>query len=201
MFDTQIEYGFKDVPTTKGRATIVVRWPTDEEWEQRTRATDAMMIQLGRGISELEMDTRAADAKLYEVIRLENSPDLTPAEATFLIDSLAKTDITSVAVEGDEAIISLKIVNDEEVKHRLRVPSIGDVMEIRRYGSRNLQLPHNRTRIKMSLEKGTKLWDRCRISTEGYANGVPAIHKDGAIRQLVEQINNSMAPNRDETNF
>lgn len=182
-----------------GKTDITVRWPTDEEWHQRRVRSKLIMRQLGRGASEVETDTGAADQKLYEAIKLNGAPPLSVGEASSIIGTIGKCNVARVELGAQEADVQLQILTGT-VKHTLRIPTMDEVRKLERT-TRHLTQPYNCQEVKTNMIAGAALWDACNGKAEGYAGPVPALHKDAVIRGVLQEIDREMAASEDEETF
>lgn len=185
MFDSSAQFA-TSIRRADGLKKIVVRWPTDEEWAERQRGIQIHITRQGRGISETSADSTKADAAMYAKIRTPDSPELAAEEAQKIIDVLATCMITDVALDGDVATVEMTILNDEKVSHQLRMPTTAQVAQFKRASVRVLDLPHGRQRLRMDMQPGLDLYDRCSVETTGYVNGAPAIHREAAVRAVID---------------
>lgn len=185
MFNTADQIA-TSIRRADGEKPILLRWPTDEEWIERQRGWCLNITRLGRGVSENTVDSEKADGALYQRIRLGDSPDLSPLEATKLVQTLTDCNIMNVTVGTDDALVEMRVLNGGQVTHRLKIPTTADVMQFRRSSMRALDLPHGRQQMRLNLQPGLELYNRCAVETTGYANGVPVIHKDAAIRAVID---------------
>ena len=198
MFDTTatITIGLR---TSQGKADITVRWPTDEEWSAQRKRRTIFQRQWGRGTSEPEIDTAEGDAKLYDAIKFNGAPPLTPAEASSIINVIQRAEVMGVDLRADDAEVELDTMAGG-VKHVLRIPTMDQIRALQKT-SRLLNLQYNRQQIITSLEAAVSLWDKCQASVEGYAGAVPNIHKDAAIRAVIQAIEQEATPKNDEASF
>jgi hypothetical protein len=198
MFDanTTITIGLR---TSEGKRDVTVRWPTDEEWGAHRRRRKLMQRQLGRGVTESEIESGDADAKLYEAIKLNGAPPLSVEESGKIVDTIALCEVLDVRLGTDDAEVDMQTVMGP-VTHTLRIPTTAAVKRMQRT-VKYLNLPYNRTEIRANLEAPAALWDQCAGRAEGYAGAVPNLHKDVAVRELVKAIELEAAPKNDEGNF
>jgi hypothetical protein len=182
-----------------GKTDITVRWPADEEWAAHRKRTRLLMRQLGRGASEMENDSSAADLKLYESIKQNGAPPLTAGEATSIIRAIAKCEVTRVELGADEAEAELQILTGR-VKHTMRIPTMDEVRRLHR-STRYITLPYNCQEVRTNMEAGAALWDACGGKADGYAGQVPNLHKDAVIRQVINEIEQEATASYDEGNF
>lgn len=199
MFDTTAEYV---LPARAGKTKIEVtlRWPSDEEWADRHRQRKIVIRNVGRGVSETEIDSADADLKLYQLARLNGAPELTAAEASLVIRAIERCEVTEVVLDGEEATVTMQVAGGK-VTHRIQQPTADQVIRMQRAASRLFSAPHNTSQMRMYLEPPAKLWDECKGSSDDYTTAVPALHKDAAIRAVVEQINLEMSAGDDEKFF
>src|SRR6516225_8862331 len=106
MFDSNatITIGLR---TASGKTDIAVRWPTDEEWGAHRRRRKILQRQLGRGMTETEIDTAEADSKLYEAVKLNGAPPLSVAEASRIVDAISTCDVLGVELGARDAEVQL----------------------------------------------------------------------------------------------
>lgn len=187
------------VRTSKGPTDCKVRWPTDEEWAQHRKRRKLFQRQLGRGASETEIDSGEADAKLYEIIRVDGAPPLTVGEASHIIDIVARCRVLKVQLGATDAVVEMQILTGK-AQHTVKIPTMDQVRTFQR-SAHLINLPHNLQEIRASLDAAARLWDECDGKAEGYAAGVPNIHKDEAIRAVISEVDREMTPTYDEENF
>jgi hypothetical protein len=200
MFDTTSELVIQ-ARTGKAKVDISMRWPTDEEWGERHRTRKIQIRNLGRGITETDVDTADADLKLYRSVRLNGAPELTAAEASMVVKTIERADVSGVVIDGEEAAVTMQVLGGT-VTHRLQLPTADQVIKMQRGASRMFSSSQrNASTVRMYLEPTAKLWDECQGRGEGYAGAVPSLHKDAAIRAVVEQISIEMSPSDDEAFF
>lgn len=199
MFDTASTITIGLRTASAGKTDITVRWPTDEEWAAHRKRSRMLMRQLGRGASEMENDTTAADAKLYEAIKLNGAPDLSSGEATSIVRAISKCEVTRVDLGPNEAEADLQILTGT-VTHTVRIPTMDEVRRLHR-STRYITLPYNCQEVRTSLEASAALWDACNGKTEGYEGAVPNLHKDAVIRQVIQEIEQEATAKYDEGNF
>ena len=198
MFDSNatITIGLR---TASGKTDIPVRWPTDEEWGAHRKRRKILQRQLGRGMTETEIDTAEADAKLYQAIALNGAPPLSVGEASRIVDTLATCEVLGVDLHAEDAEVQLTTMMGE-VKHTVRIPTMDEVRTLQR-STRLISLQYNRSEISTNLDSAATLWDRCGGRAEGYAGPVPSIHKDVAIRAVIAAVEQEALPKYDESNF
>jgi hypothetical protein len=197
MFDSKTEI---ELSMDNGQRKVVVRWPTDAEWIDRTRLRKFTIRRLGRGVSEnVPPEPIESDVKLYNAIALNGAPPVTPAEAGFLLDQMGQAQVTGVRVEGDDAIVEVQILTGEAI-HRMRLPKADQVQQFRRASFRLFDLPYGQQQFQLNPDAGGRLYDACNGSSEDYVGAVPVIHKDVVARNVVDFIEREMGP-RPHENF
>ncbi|MGA7241416.1 MAG: hypothetical protein WBY44_37380 [Bryobacteraceae bacterium] len=70
-----------------------MRRPTDEEWATHRKRRRLLQRQLGRGATETEIESSDADSRLYEAIKLNGAPPLSPGEASRIVETIALCDV------------------------------------------------------------------------------------------------------------
>jgi hypothetical protein len=200
MFDTTAEIELA-MRLESGAKSVLVRWPTDEEWAERSRKRKIIIQRLGRGVTETKPpEPGDADLALYGKIALNGTPPLTKGEAFQVAETLSACTVTNVEIEGDDATVDLTVLTGP-VKHRLKVPTADQVVAFRRSGFRILDQPFNRQEITLFLDPGGKLWDACGGKSEDYQGPVPIIHKDTAIRAVIDFIERNLGPQNGDASF
>ena len=201
MFDSTKELVMVPRPGSSAHGNLSMRWPTEDEWEERARTRKILIRRLGRGVNETEIRPSGEfDLKLWGKIKLNGAPELTPGEATFVVDQLAKCDILDVEMDGDQAVVQLRVFGGR-VKHRLRLPTADEVIKLRDQAAKALDLPYGRQELRIALGPGARLWDACAGSSEDYIGPVPGPHKDTAVRAVIDYIDQQMESQNDEENF
>ena len=198
MFDTEttITIGLR---TASGKADITVRWPTDEEWAAHRRRRRLLQRQLGRGATETEIESSDADSRLYEAIKLNGAPPLSLAEAGKVVETIATCDVVDVRLGADAAEIDLNTLMGP-VTHTVKIPTMDQVKTLQR-STKFITLPYNRQEIRANLDSSAGLWDKCAGQAEGYSGAIPNLHKDVAIRAVINAVDLEAAPKYDESNF
>lgn len=201
MFDDTKTYQIP-VPARVGTGAMLhIRWPTDEEWCARAKGRRMIQRKMGRGRTQLSPpDPGEHDLKLYAEICVNGSPEITAGEAMMLLDAIGTCTVTDVHVEDNEAVVSLQIVTGE-VTHRLKMPTADQVINFRRAAYFHMELPHNQTEIRLNPAHGATVWDACGGHSLDYKGAIPCIHKDQAIKGVVEFIDANLGPRLDDANF
>jgi hypothetical protein len=200
MFDAKAEIAMPAPARLGGTEIVTVRWPSDEEWAVRSRARKYITRRLGRGRSEtVPPEPGEPDQKLYDAIALNGSPQLTPAEASMVLEAIGMCLVTNVEVEGNEACVSLNVVTGA-VQHRLKVPTAEQILQFRRGSYKLFDLPYGQQEIRFNPESGARLWDQCEGKGESYTGPVPGPHKAEAMRAVVDFIEHRLGPASDDPN-
>lgn len=199
MFEANFTVTFPGLRTAQGLADVVMRWPTDAEWIARHKGTHLQQRNMGRGVGLNDLNTVQADAKLYEAIKMNGAPPLTPGEASYLIGHLAKCIVTNVELGATDAEVEMSVAG-AEAKHTLRVPFMDEIQAFQRT-TKHMSLPNNVMEARASLEAGAALWDKCGGRVSGYEGPTPIIHKDAAIRAVIQAVENEASPTYGEGNF
>jgi hypothetical protein len=200
MFDATATYTFGQMRTAAGKADITVRWPSDEEWVTHRRRRHIIQTQLGRGAILGDENRGEADLKLYETVRLDGAPPLTADDATFIIGLVERCVVKALELGADDAELELEVLNGERVKHKVEIPTMGQMSVFHR-ANKIVGLQYNRFEVRASLEAGARLWDDCHGQVEGYTAAVPNIHKDVAIRAVIDAIEEQSKSKHEEANF
>jgi hypothetical protein len=200
MFDKNAEIHVT-ARTASGKTSLLLRWPADEEWGERARLRKILIKRSGRGITETVIEPNTdADLKLYDAIKQNGAPPLSPAEASRVLDVLALCDVRDVKLFADDATVELGILGGE-VEHRLKLPTAEQVLALRKKASKVRDLPYNTQELRILMEPGAKLWDTCEGQSDGYPGGVPALHKDIALRAVIDALDRELAQGVDEADF
>jgi|SRR5262252_4907468 len=203
MFDVNAEIEVTARPASAGGVptAISLRFPTDEEWAVRQRSRKIIIRRLGRGRSEVVApEPSQADLTLFEKITTNGAPTLTPAEAAKVLEALATADVNSVAIEGSTATVEMETMAGKVV-HTLKVPTADQVIRFRRSAFRMIELPYNQQELRQSPDAGARLYDECGGSSADYEGAIPALHKDAAVRGVIDDVDRQLAPKKDEENF
>lgn len=186
LFDSSAEF---EIPILSGgEKRCRVRFPTDEEWCTRARKGVTIIRSLGRDATTTEApDAERLDEELFRAIRLDkDGPPFDTAEAAAVISKLERCHVVSVERQGDQFAIRLKVPRGT-VTHVLRIPKQSDIMQFSRSAIHHIQHRSHLAR-RVSLEPSAQLWESVKVSAEGYKNGVPVIHKDVAVTELLVQV-------------
>jgi hypothetical protein len=187
MFDSEVIIDAHVYRPGQGKIPIAVKFPNDEQWDKRIRKRKVQIHRLGRGASETDVDSEEADLALYNEIRENGSPDLDGPEAVKIINAVSRCDVKSVELDGSEGIVTL-VVPRATVTHRLRIPTAKEVQTLQKSAFRLIEQQYGRQEMRFNVMAGAALWDACKVQVEGYLNGVPALHKDMAIRAVIDRV-------------
>ena len=194
MFDRSKEFVVKIL--SGGEKQCVVRFPTDEEWCERTRGQRAIRRQLGRGRAEYDTsNTEAADAALFLKIRVdEDGPEFDEAEGSYVVGRLERCQVLDVERIGDRFRIAMQVAGGE-VAHVLKIPAKRAAIEYGRASVRAIESRRSQE-IRLALEPSAELWAKVYVDAEGYhpasgeeiAAAVPIVHKDVAVVELLAAV-------------
>jgi len=199
MFDTTKQFCLQGIQVGEGFADVTVRWPSDQELEERARGRKILIKRLGRGITETTIDSLGIDVQVYEAIKLNGAAPLTPAEANKFMDLLLTSDVTDVEIDSNEADVTLTTINGETL-HHLRIPTADQVLKLNR-SARMLSMPYNVQQLKIGVLAAAEIYDQQHGSSKDYAGAIPANHKDAVVRAVIEHIDMRMAPRDAEKSF
>jgi hypothetical protein len=196
----EIELGLR---LESGDRSVVVRFPTDAELAERQRRRPVLIRNQGRGVSEqVPAEPGEPDLALFDKIALNGRPSVTKEEAFQIAEILTSTTVLGVEVDGDRALVTMHVMTGLTVRHSLDVPTAGRVVLFRRGAFKMLSQPYGVQQIRVNAEAGARLWDDCHGSSQDYAGGaIPAIHKDAAVRAVVEFIDHHLGPRKDDASF
>ena len=188
MFDQTREYVIKIL--SGGEKACRVRFPSYEQWSERTRKQRAVRRMLGRGRTEYEVrNIEDADAELFGAVRLDaDGPHFDAAEAGKVIERLERCRVIDVERDGDRFRIAMRVPGGE-VLHVLKIPMQQDALDYGRAAVRAID-GRRQQEIRLALEPSADLWAKVCVEVEGYANpdAVPIVHKDVAVVELLAQV-------------
>lgn len=168
-----------------------LRFPTDQEWEERVRKVKVLRTAVGRDKYQSDAPgEKAADAELFNRIWLDRdgqSQSFDDAEASRAISKIDNSRVLSAEQDGGRYRITLEVPT-AEVMALLRPPSRKQVDE---YERRSMTfLSGRRTQeFRSTLEPAKELFDALVVETEGYPDPcrIPIIHKFAFITELLTQ--------------
>lgn len=190
MFDRNPKNGFVVPILSGGEKRCAVRFPTDEEWKERTRKRQAVRRIVGRGKTEYDVpNAEGPDAELFAKILLDAfGNEFDAAEASQVIARIERCRVTNVERDGDRYRIEMAVPG-MGVVHVLRIPMKADTL---RYGRTSVRSTEGRgvQHIRLSLEPSAELWAKVLVEVHGYENAddIPIIHKDVAVVELLAQV-------------
>ena len=117
-----------------------------------------------------------------------------------MIALIGVCDVLNVELSAAEADVQLQIIAGEEVRHILKIPTMDAITQAQN-ATRTLNLQYGKFEARPKIEAFAALWDKCVVKVEGYEGPVPIIHKDRAIRQVIEAIDQEVAPKHAAENF
>lgn len=174
----------------------VVRFPTPQEWQERTAKQKSIRRSLGRGQYSTELVRNPqADLDLFAKIKVSGD-DFDEAEAQHFINLLADCDVMQSAPcpEGYGITLHWRIGKlSGETQHKLKLPTMRQVMDYRRSAVSTVELRHGATEIRINLQPAVELYDALFVKAEGYAGDVPPIHKAPAVAELIQALDSEDA--------
>ena len=77
--------------------------------------------------------------------------------------------------------------------HTVKIPTAEQVIQFRKKVSRGgRELSNGKTEYRVMYEPGAWLWDQCKGESRDYSNGVPAPHKDAAMRDVIAELDREL---------
>jgi len=187
MFDVKAEIELT-LPSPDGDKTVLVRFPTDEEWIERQKSRRTIIRQLGRGMTETDVrGGEEADAALLASIRVGEGPELDPYEAARVIDRIGQADVEDVRREANSYRVALRVPGGETV-HLLKMPTQRQIMEYRRSFVRLVDLPYGHQELRINMAAAGALYDELAEAAEGYAGAVPIVHKVPVLQAVIQEL-------------
>ncbi len=187
MFDTTaiIEFEFQ---TPEGPKLAKLRFPTDEQWADRSRRKKVTQRNLGRGQTQIEpTDYSHVDADLFAAVRQEGSADLDDYEAQMMLERISYAEVIDLEHQGNQYRITLATAAGDTT-HVVRVPSAKEIMEYRRTFARVVDKPYGRQEIVINLPAAGACYNALSVSTEGYKSTVPLPHKSAVVRAAIDAV-------------
>jgi hypothetical protein len=191
VFDDSLPFEFPIL--SGGEKWAKVRWPTDEEFCERTRSGRQQIKQVSKLQNEwVYLNQEECDLALFNKIRLdtEEGEPFDAGDARKFIDELTYCELDSLGYENGQFEIKLTVADNElqrqVVTHWLRMPMQKDLQELQRKGFKRYDQRHTgATDVRFIMEPVGELWDRLQTRTDGYVNGhVPITHKQIAIYEI-----------------
>lgn len=196
-FDNQIEVVNKMRTAAAGVAEVALKFPSDDDWNERARKTRHLHKSIGRGITEPSVEYGDVDLRIYERVKLNGSPALTELEATRMMELCASAAVTKLELAGDGAQVEMKVMGGT-VRHSLeRLPTTDEAHKLNKSALMR-QHPRGLTEFRIYLEPAAKLYDACGGKSEDYLYAIPVIHKYTVIREVINEIERELEPGGDE---
>ncbi|HVW85855.1 MAG TPA: hypothetical protein VHB50_14295 [Bryobacteraceae bacterium] len=165
-----------------------VKFGIDAAWCERNRKSSTIKRSLGRGKSSYDASgSEAADLDLLEKIRVDtDGPEFDKYEAAALIGKLEATSDIETARSGDAYVVRFRALGCD-LLHELRIPTQAQIVE---YSRSSVRVTDERRlqNIRVLLEPSGALYDKLVVRSEGYAAGVPIIHKAAVISELIADL-------------
>ena len=175
-------------PDNGDERTVIVAWPTDQQWIRRQRSRVISIRSLGRGMTETKVEPdEDVSLSIYNQIRQPSSPDLEPADADFILDHLSSCDV--VGVDRDQGLFLVHMDfpgADAPAVHSLRCPTMG---QIRKYENSKVSSRQGRfglTKLQLLIEPAEDLYNE--LTSTPALRSSPIIHKSAAIEAVIEEI-------------
>jgi hypothetical protein len=116
-----------------------------------------------------------------------------------LLDMIAGCDVQNVELEGDRLKVEME-VQGGRITHTLDLPTADMILAFKRKQARTIQLPHNQTESRQNLEASGELWERCKGEARGQQGSPSILHKDVAVRQAIDFVEQLAQPlDRDDS--
>lgn len=187
MFDTTKTIEF-EIPTPEGPKIAKLRFPTDDEWADRSRRKKVMQRNLGRGQTQIEpIDYSSVDFDLFRAVRQDGSADLDAYEAQMMFERISYAEVIDLERQGGQYRITLATAAGDTT-HVVKVPSAREIMEYRRNFARVVDKPYGRQEIVINLPASGACYNSLAVSTEGYASSVPLPHKSAIVRAAIDAV-------------
>ena len=171
---------------------VLVKFPTDEQWLERSRRRKLVTKNLGNGKSSSDVpDSEEIDAELFAQIRISKNGDaaiqVDPFEAALVIDRLEQADLENIEREGNNFRVTLRIPGGTSV-HILRMPSIREAAQYSKNIATYVSARFGRTEMTVNQQVAADLYDKLKQSVEGYSgDAVPVIHKTVVTGAVVQE--------------
>jgi hypothetical protein len=176
---------------------VNVNFPSDQQWEERSRARPVTLHTLSGGQTRFEVSpSYAHDLKLYTEIRQSCCngaqpqhpvPDLDEFEASSLIEKLATYNVRNVTLGNADCEVELDVMVFETV-HKLRIPTQRQIVEYRKRSHDDMPLPYGRQRLRVYLEPSGRLYDELLIEVRNYGGAVSLLHKQAVVQAIINAL-------------
>ncbi len=166
------------------------RFPSDEEWRERSRGIKFIEKSLGRGKSTSRAEgVDEADEWLIERIIVGDGAkpaDLGEIDASQIVDVVTDTNVLDCELDGDSYRIVMRVTGGMETIHRLRTPTTKERRRYERSSARTINTPSG-SETRANIDATGDLYDLLLASVEGYAElqPPPLAHKVAAVTALI----------------
>lgn len=202
MFDTS-----KEIEITiysGGPKRCVIAWPGDADWKRRANRVRIKQEATSREKSKSSVvGAEPAALELFEKYRRdsgEGAETFDAAEALEVIQRLEYCELQpgddgepAVDLRGDSVTVRIGACKHRGraavsgLVHALKHPSMRQIREYRN-ACVDLYAVRRGTEMTQPLGPGESLYDALVITTDGYAGGVPVVHKDFVITAILEAV-------------
>ena len=183
-----------------GVDAVDVRWPTDEEWINRTSKLKIVQRSLGRDKTTIDRNRSGieANAQLYKRIAMNGHSKLDDFTASWVIDQIERCELIAIHRNGGTYSVVLDVKGGPVTHHiAIRKLTMDLVSDYR--GSRvDIIRRGNNSEIRSFLTPAAVLYDIILDHTEGYGGAVPIIHKSVVVEAVLEEQDRYLADQNDE---
>jgi len=188
MFDSKAEIGL----TIQGEQPkkVVVRFPSDAEFISWRRKKKVVQKDLGRRKFQMEASKpEPCDLALVNAIRVDKEgAAIDEAEAVHIIGRLTECEVPNRPDrEGSAYVIAMKVMRKLNTTHTLRIPSVKEQMDYERMRSSVIYGQYGQE-IRINFAAAGELYDKLKVSIDGYAHDVPVSHKAEAVNVLLQEL-------------
>jgi hypothetical protein len=165
----------------------ILKFPTDAQWIERTKAQRIVQTDLGRGKSQsATTPIERFDEQLFQKLLIETSDEFDEYEASLAVDRLAKCEIIEHEEVGNNQVkISAEVFGGAVITVVFDHPRRRLVAE---YSAAVAKKTFQRggSEIRVFLEPANPFFKATFVSAEGYAEGseIPIVHKDTLVTEL-----------------
>lgn len=190
-------------PNKSGVESVDVRFPTDEEWAQRTSKLKIVQRSLGRDKTTIDRNRSGveANAQLYRRIVLNGHghSKLDDFTASWVIDQLERCELISVRREGGLYLVVLDVKGGPVTHHiNIKQLTMDRVADYRGHRTDIIRRGNN-NEIRAFLEPAAELYDAIIDRTEGYGGAVPIIHKSVVVEAVLDEQDRWLADQNDDS--
>jgi hypothetical protein len=197
MFDSRLELGIK-LPSPEGVKKVSVAFPSATDWYEWRRKKRITQRDLGRRSSQIDPSKpEQADVDLFRKI-VRTAEDASPvevdeSEAFFIVNKLAECEVTERPErDGNTFVLRLKIFGKLETIHRLRVPTMREMMDYERQRSAVTFGQYGTQEIRINFQASAELYDRLVKEVTGYEHpdpkDIPVPHKAQIVNELLQEL-------------